>query len=453
MTVWLTAIAFGVLSSIGISPSEAVDTITNPNWYILIWDSGYSDWMISPHGHEQLSGEWAAAVRYDQIPNGEAMWFERQWICPDWVSNSNFFVVQPFQSWDDPANPVIGRDTGQGIISNEQVEIRINISMVEGRTSAGLTPGVAFPDHILSHHYVMLQTYTVKNITGARLSNVALFQMMHAQPNDDYAPNNYGVYDPTLYLDPSDAFQAYHYDMTFFAPDANWSEYRDDIIGFSSTRQPDAWGLGEFPSPFCGGGEPGPTSLHHLVEADLLPFGRVAGPLEIAGAMKWNLGDLELGKEVQHTVLFWTGHSPAGLPPASHVPIDIKPQSCPNPLSVKDGGVLPVAVLGTAAFDVAQIDPTSIELEGIQPLRFNFEDVATPFEPFVGKNDCSSSCTTKGSDGYLDFTLKFRARDVIEVLGKGSERECRILTLRGYLKEEYGRTPILGEDVVVVINK
>ena len=34
------------------------------------------------------------------------------------------------------------------------------------------------------------------------------------------------------------------------------------------------------------------------------------------------------------------------------VPIDIKPQSCPNPLNVNSKGVLPVAILGTDTFDV-----------------------------------------------------------------------------------------------------
>lgn len=42
------------------------------------------------------------------------------------------------------------------------------------------------------------------------------------------------------------------------------------------------------------------------------------------------------------------------------VPIDIKPQSCPNPINVKSRGVLPVAILGTAEFDVTTIDPASI---------------------------------------------------------------------------------------------
>ena len=60
------------------------------------------------------------------------------------------------------------------------------------------------------------------------------------------------------------------------------------------------------------------------------------------------------------------------------VPVDIKPQSCPNPLNVGKKGVLPVAVLGNDDFDVTDIDPSSVRLAGVPPLRSSLEDVATP---------------------------------------------------------------------------
>src|SRR4030042_5245628 len=44
------------------------------------------------------------------------------------------------------------------------------------------------------------------------------------------------------------------------------------------------------------------------------------------------------------------------------VAVDIKPGSCPNPMNVKSRGVLPVAILGTAEFDVTTIVPESIQL-------------------------------------------------------------------------------------------
>jgi hypothetical protein len=134
------------------------------------------------------------------------------------------------------------------------------------------------------------------------------------------------------------------------------------------------------------------------------------------------------------------------------VPVDIKPQSCPNPLNVKSRGVLPVAILGTADLDVRQIDVASIALEGVSPIRSGYEDVATPFEPFVGK-EYAFDCTTEGPDGELDLTLKFEIQELVAANGEVSDGDVLVLQLTGNLQEEYGGTPIYGEDVVVVLIK
>ncbi|MFH1703998.1 MAG: hypothetical protein ABIB41_11370 [Nitrospirota bacterium] len=140
------------------------------------------------------------------------------------------------------------------------------------------------------------------------------------------------------------------------------------------------------------------------------------------------------------------------------VPVDIKPYSCPNPLDVKKYshkkyGVLHVAILGTKDFDVTQIDPASIRLEGVAPLRWSFKDVATPFTPSTGKEHCYEDCTSEGADGFKDLTLKFSAKKLIAALGNVTDNECRVLKLSGNLKKEKGSTPIVGEDVVVIQKK
>jgi len=140
------------------------------------------------------------------------------------------------------------------------------------------------------------------------------------------------------------------------------------------------------------------------------------------------------------------------------VPVDIKPYSCPNPLdvrkySLKKYGVLHVAVLGTKDFDVTQIDPASIRLEGVAPLRWYLKDVATPFTPSTGKKHCYEDCTIDGTDGFKDLTLKFSAKKLIAALGNVKDNECRVLKLSGNLKKEQGSTPIVGEDVVVIQKK
>jgi hypothetical protein len=138
------------------------------------------------------------------------------------------------------------------------------------------------------------------------------------------------------------------------------------------------------------------------------------------------------------------------------VAMDIKPGSCPNPLNVKNQGVLPVAILGTPDFDVTQVDPATVKLEGVAPLCWAIEDIATP---------SSEECNTLGPDGYLDLTLKFDTQEILGklnfstsdlvdeseiVLNDLEDGDCLMLTLIGYL---YDVTPIRGEDTVLIIKK
>jgi len=129
------------------------------------------------------------------------------------------------------------------------------------------------------------------------------------------------------------------------------------------------------------------------------------------------------------------------------VPLDIKPMSCPNPLSMLAKGVLPVAIPGTAELDVTTIDPATVELEGVPALRWELSDVATPFEPWLGKEDCWDDCTTAGADGFMDLTLKFETQAVVTALGPVSGAQCVVVTLTGNFLD--GRA-ITGEDVMVI---
>jgi len=132
------------------------------------------------------------------------------------------------------------------------------------------------------------------------------------------------------------------------------------------------------------------------------------------------------------------------------VPIDIKPQSCPNPINIKSKGVLPVAILGTANFDVTTINPDMIVLmrEGtvgmVSPVRWDYEDVATPFEGEL------CDCHELGPDGYLDLTLKFDAPEVVSQLELADvpKKETVPLILMGVVR--CCGMPIQGLDCVRV---
>ena len=135
-------------------------------------------------------------------------------------------------------------------------------------------------------------------------------------------------------------------------------------------------------------------------------------------------------------------------PTFSPVFLDIKPGSCPNPLNLKNKGVLPVAILGTEDFDVTTIDPATIRLskEGVagrvSPLRWSYEDVATPIPSDWELCDCWDY----NGDGYTDLTLKFKAQEVIYWLELDENvGETIPLTLKAHLR---GCGAIQGQDCV-----
>jgi hypothetical protein len=93
--------------------------------------------------------------------------------------------------------------------------------------------------------------------------------------------------------------------------------------------------------------------------------------------------------------------------------VDVKPQSCPNPLNVKSKGLLPVAFLGTEDFDVSSVDPSAVTLLGVPPITWDYEDVSTPLEEFPGEN---CECTEAGPDGYLDLVFHFDTQEVVAAM-------------------------------------
>ena len=135
------------------------------------------------------------------------------------------------------------------------------------------------------------------------------------------------------------------------------------------------------------------------------------------------------------------------------VGLDIKPGSCPNPIGFADNkGVVPFAIMGTTDFDITQIDPASIRItrEGtlgeVKPIRWSYEDVATPFEGEL----CDCHCL-KG-DGYMDLSMKVYGKELVDVLMlKEVAGDTIPLTVTGKLKDEFGGTPIKGQDCVRVL--
>ena len=88
-------------------------------------------------------------------------------------------------------------------------------------------------------------------------------------------------------------------------------------------------------------------------------------------------------------------------PTAIEVKVNIKPPNCSGTsINVKSKGVIPVVIAGKDV-DVTMIDPTTILLNGVAPVRSALEDV-----PY-----CSND-----SDGVLDLTLKFNTQELVDAM-------------------------------------
>jgi hypothetical protein len=111
------------------------------------------------------------------------------------------------------------------------------------------------------------------------------------------------------------------------------------------------------------------------------------------------------------------------------VQVDIKPGSDPSCFNNDGNGVIPAAILGSATFDVSQVDVATVSMEGLK--------VAVK-----GKNaKYLASYEDVNLDGYPDLVVKFA--DVDGVFAKGSG----FATITGNLKDG---TPFMGTGDICV---
>lgn len=175
-----------------------------------------------------------------------------------------------------------------------------------------------------------------------------------------------------------------------------------------------------------------------------------------AGSWPWDCW----GDEVLSTCWALLTLERAVPPKTIPIPFDVKPTSCPNPVNRTSKGVVPAAIPGTADLDVMQIDPASVVLlikvgeadpVEVPVLRWTWEDVATPFEPFVGKEVAALNCTWLGADGVVDLALKFDSPAVGAALAGASVGDVLVVKVTANLLEEFGGTQLVGEDIIVIV--
>jgi hypothetical protein len=294
--------------------------VANPHWNITLSDFGYSDYMLDNtpgfEGREYLCGEWAAAVGY-QLPGGTIVspkWFERNFVFPDWTNNSTFHVVTPLAQTGLNADNL---PIAESVIANSDLEITLRYEMLD--TVVGTPMGTRAASaadagtSIQSDRYVLKQTSSIRNISGTAVSNVQFFQFLHGLNSQR------GVYDDRLYTGPLSEFR---YDATQAGVDAyavgagSSSAGLEDLIGFHASTAPTAYEIGHY--GIEGNGVDGhaigkPSDGVHLsIEDNWLnaPYFTRQGTDEfvpprrwVAGAQRWNLGNLPAGQSVSLDVL------------------------------------------------------------------------------------------------------------------------------------------------------
>jgi len=114
------------------------------------------------------------------------------------------------------------------------------------------------------------------------------------------------------------------------------------------------------------------------------------------------------------------------------VEIDIKPGSDPNSINLCSNGAVPIAILGSATFDVNDINTAT--------LRFAEASVKV-----VGKKDPHSLCSYEdvNDDGFVDLVCHFVTTDIMALGGESTSA-----TVNGELLDG---TPIEGTDSINIV--
>ena len=109
--------------------------------------------------------------------------------------------------------------------------------------------------------------------------------------------------------------------------------------------------------------------------------------------------------------------------------IDIKPGSDPNSINLGSNGNVPVAILGSVHFDVTQVDPISVVMEGVTA-------------KLKGKGTVQASFEDVNGDGFIDLVVYINT-EALQLSADATEASVEAKLFDGTL--------IMGADSVRIV--
>jgi hypothetical protein len=165
-----------------------------------------------------------------------------------------------------------------------------------------------------------------------------------------------------------------------------------------------------------------------------MDLGSTYNSMEIEHETK-ELKDIEVGDTFTGVETFYYAISPDFVrtaltlteiieKPIITVDIDVQPKSTKNNVRLNTNNLLPVAIMGSAAYDISQVNPDSVTFEGASPVRpAKFKDLNGDGMPDMmfkfAIQDTSIEC------GDNEATLSGQTWDGLDVTGTDSINTVR----------------------------
>jgi hypothetical protein len=203
-------------------------------------------------------------------------------------------------------------------------------------------------------------------------------------------------------------------------------------------------------------------------KGSIVPLGHVFSGTSVPGGGLWDIKDFKINSNLTQGInnlrlrmplyedyldlIVTVFNLPAGSAPPSQnvlVPLDIRPDQCPNTFICSENGLVTVAIPGSSKIDVSTIDLPSLSINGIAPESSVVQDITSPYSGTA--TDCNT-CSIGKPDGKADLVLKFDIQKVGKTLGNVKVNQCVRINLIGTKRTPSGTRPITGVDFITIKN-